>query len=80
MRNDHSEIENYIEASNRFFQGTGHTLSDLHFYADPLAAVVNAVLMASEGFFTEEQALEAMKKAISDYKALNAVLGLANAA
>jgi hypothetical protein len=74
------EIEEHFAADNRFYQESGMTLNDLDFYAGSFGPVVSAVTMASLGAITREQAHEAMDKAISEYKALNAALDLENAA
>jgi hypothetical protein len=66
------EIEAHFAANNRFYKESGMTLDDLDSYAGSFGPAIFAVVMASLGEMTQEEAHAAMDKAISEYKALNA--------
>ncbi len=73
-----AEIEEHVAELNRFFRETRFTLDDLDTYAGPFGAVVRAVYSLSEGTVTEEQAVNTLKQAASDLKALHAEMDRAN--
>jgi hypothetical protein len=73
------EIEEHVATTNRFFQLSGCTLDDLDVYSEPLSLAVKAVQGAADGCVTEEQVIETVRRAISQYKAI-AAMDLVNAA
>jgi hypothetical protein len=73
-------MESHFAANNRIAKEGLITLDTLDYYAGPWGAIISAVNMAAVDGITMEEAHAEIDRAISDYKALNAALDLAEAA
>ncbi|MGO9940048.1 MAG: hypothetical protein ACLPH3_20465 [Terracidiphilus sp.] len=69
------EIEEHVAETNQFFKLTGLTLDDLNTYAKSLAPMVTAAHGAVLGTGTLEQANDAMRQGVNEWKQIDAAIG-----
>lgn len=69
------EIERYVAKHNRFFQLRSFTLDDLKVYAEPMNEAISTMQRLAYGAVTHKQAMDAMRRAASQYKAIDDAMG-----
>lgn len=74
------EVEEHVAEHVRFFQLTNLTLDDLNVYAEPFASIIMAANRLAHGNVTEVQALDAIRLAAIDVRAIDDRLATESAA